>query len=444
MSDPTRFCMPEFILMDTQTTIDTAQHKAAASPTDQRHAGLAPARRRTVRQLAIGTIAIVLLGAVGWATVLRPPVKAAVPPVVTVGIATPLVAPVVEWDDFVGRFAPSQTVEVRPRVAGQVTALHFHDGDVVRKGQLLFTIDQRPYQAALAEAQANVAAARSALVLARSDYDRAARLSGDEAVSAGEVDGLRARLQSAQANLAAAGARARQRALDMEFTQVRAPITGRISDRKVDVGNLVAAGEGSTATLLTTINALDPLYFEFDSSEALFLKAQREKAEHAAPPQIEIRLQDEPGYAWHGRLDFTDNGLDPHSGTIRGRAVIANPRLFLTPGLFGNMRLSGGGTVRALLVPDEAIQSDQARKTVLVVGSDGTVVAKPVDLGPVVRGLRVIRGGLQPADRVVVTNLQAAVPGARVQTRSAPITAQPDGQAPVPGEPAAAQATLAR
>lgn len=430
--------------MDMQTTIDTAQRNGAGSHTVQADAELAPVRRRTMRHLAIGTIAILLAGTLGWAMVSRPPAQAAVPPMATVGVAAPLVAPVVEWDDFVGRFAPSQTVEVRPRVAGQVTALHFHDGDLVQKGQLLFTIDQRPYLAALAEAQANVAAARSALVLARSDYDRAARLSGDEAVSAGEVDGLRARLQSAQASLAAAEARARQRSLDMEFTQVRAPITGRISDRKVDVGNLVAAGEGSNATLLTTINALDPIYFEFDSSEALFLKAQREKAAHSAPPQIEIKLQDEPGYTWQGRLDFTDNGLDPHSGTIRGRAVIANPKLFLTPGLFGNMRLSGGGTVKALLVPDEAIQSDQARKTVLVVGADGTVGAKPVDLGPVVRGLRVIRGGLLPSDRVVVTNLQAAMPGARVQTRSAPIAAQPDTHAPVTGDPAAAQATLAR
>lgn len=432
--------------MDMQTTIDTAQSSADQSNAGHRHADLSarPTKRRSTRQLAIGAIAIVLVGGLGWATVLRPPAKAAIVPEVTLGVAAPLVAPVVEWDDFVGRFAPSQSVEVRPRVAGQVTALHFHDGDVVRKGQLLFTIDQRPYRAALAEAKANVAAARSALALARSDYARAARLSGDEAVSAGEVDGLRARLQSAQASLAAAEARARQRGLDMEFTQVRAPITGRISDRKVDVGNLVAAGEGANATLLTTINALDPIYFDFDSSEALFLKAQRDKTAKGAPPQVEIRLQDEAGYAWHGRLDFTDNGLDPHSGTIRGRAILANPNLFLTPGLFGNMRLSGGGTVNALLVPDEAIQSDQARKTVLVVGADGTVVARPVEPGPVVRGLRVIRGGLQRTDRVVVTNLQAAMPGAKVQTRPAPFAARSDDMASGSSAPAAAQATLAR
>jgi len=428
--------------MDMPSTIENAEPQAGLGYTAP-NGTITSTGLVSSRQVAIGAIALALAVALGWSLVAHQAVKAVAPPAPTLGVATPLVAPVVEWDDYVGRFAPSQMVEVRPRVAGQVTALHFRDGDLVHKGQVLFTIDQRPYRAALAEAQANVAAARSALTLAQSDYSRAARLSGDEAVSAGEVDGLRARLQSAQASLAAAEARARQRALDMEFTEVRAPITGRISDRRVDIGNLVAAGDGANATLLTTINALDPIYFNFDSSEALFLKAQRDKAAHGTAPEVEIKLQDEPGYQWHGRLDFTDNGLDPHSGTIRGRAVIANPKLFLTPGLFGNMRLSGGGMVKALLVPDEAIQSDQARKTVLVVGADGTVGAKPVELGPVVRGLRVIRGGLLPTDRVVVTNVQAAMPGAKAQIRSAPIVAQPEAAAPVDTTPAAAQVTFA-
>lgn len=426
--------------MDMQTTIDAAPGHAGSPGV---HRADRP-RRGATRTAIVASIAFALVGAGLWDVLSRPPAKAMALPEVTLGVSRPLVAPVVEWDDFVGRFAPSQSVEVRPRVAGQVTALHFHDGDIVRKGQLLFTLDQRPYRAALAEAEANVASARSAVALARSDYARAARLSGDEAVSAGEIDSLRARMQAATASLAAAEARARQRALDMEFTEVRAPIAGRVSDRKVDVGNLVAGGEGASATLLTTINALDPIYFDFDSSEALFLKGQREKAAHGAAPQVEIRLQDETGYDWRGRLDFTDNGLDPHSGTIRGRAVIANPKLFLTPGLFGNMRLSGGGTVRALLVPDEAIQSDQARKTVLVVGQDGTVAAKPVELGPVVRGLRVIRSGLQPTDRVVVTNLQAAQPGAHVQTRAAAIAPDSTAASAKPVAPVAAQATLAR
>lgn len=401
-------------------------------------------KRPLIRRVAWAAIALAFAGGVGWKVLHNEPATAAVMPTPTLGVSSPLVAPVTQWDDYVGRFAPSQSVELRPRVGGQITARHFRDGDIVQKGQLLFTIDQRPYRAALAEAAANVASARSALALARNDLARATRLSGDEAISAGELDGLKARLQAAQAALAAAEARQQARALDMEFTQVRAPIAGRISDRRVDVGNLVAAGEGPNATLLTTINALDPIYFTFDSSEALFLKAQRDKAAGNTSTKVEIKLQDEPDYRHQGQLDFTDNGLDPHSGTIRGRALLANPGLFLTPGMFGAMRLSHGGTVQALLVPDEAIQSDQARKTVLVVAPDGTLTAKPVILGPVVRGLRVIRSGLAPTDRVAITNLQAAMPGAKVNTRPATITALPAQQPTAIATPAAAEATLAR
>jgi RND family efflux transporter MFP subunit len=351
---------------------------------------------------------------------------------------------VVQWDDYVGRFAPSQTVDVRPRVSGPVTAIHFRDGDIVRKGQLLFTLDQRPFVAMLAEARANVASARSSLTLAQADYARVQRLTGDEAVSASEIDTLRARLQAAQAALAAADARARQRALDVEFTQVRAPISGRVSDRKVDIGNLVSGAEGTGASLLTTINALDPIYFSFDASEALFLKAQRDHAQgHGG--EVEIRLQDETSYRWKGQLDFTDNGLDPRSGTIRGRAVLHNPDLFLTPGLFGNMRLSNGGKVNALLVPDESIQSDQALKTVLVVGRDDVVAAKPVQLGPLVDGLRIIRSGLSPQDKIIVANAQAAVPGAKVATRGAAIKAVPAPITPTDGAATiASQATFER
>src|SRR5207237_1185531 len=190
------------------------------------------------------------------------------------------------------------------------------------------------------------------------------------AISAGEVDQLRARVQAAEAAVAAADARVREKALDMEFAHVRAPITGRISDRRVDPGNQIAGGEGSTGSLLTTINALDPIYFTFDGSEALFLKAQRARAAGADASPVEIKLQDETGYRWKGRLDFTDNGLDPRSGTIRGRAILRNGNYFLTPGMFGNMRLASGETRRALLVPDAAVQTDQARKILLVVGKD--------------------------------------------------------------------------
>ncbi|GAO53347.1 efflux RND transporter periplasmic adaptor subunit [Novosphingobium sp. MD-1] len=402
--------------------------------------------RRRWRTAALVAIGLALAGGAGWKAFDRPQAEAAVMPQPTVGVAAPLVRKVVLWDDYVGRFAPSQAVEVRPRVSGQIVALHFHDGDIVRKGQPLFTIDQRPFLAALAEARANAASARSALRLAQADYGRVSRLTGDEAVSAAEVDSLRARLQAAQAALAAADARVRQLALNVEFTVVRAPITGRVSDRRIDVGNLVSGADAANATLLTTINALDPIYFTFDASEALFLKTQRDRAEGKGGGEVEIRLQDEGDFRWKGRLDFTDNGLDPRSGTIRGRAVLSNPELFLTAGMFGNMRLSNGGEVDALLVPDEAIQSDQARKVVLVAGADGVVAAKPVELGPVVDGLRVIRSGLARSDRVIVSNIQAAATGAKVLTRAAPIQAAktPAAQAGGSPPPAASQATFAR
>ncbi len=351
---------------------------------------------------------------------------------------------VAEWDDYVGRFEASRTVEVRPRVSGAVTAVHFSDGAIVRKGQLLFTLDARPFAAALAEARAGLASAQSELDLAHSDLARAERLLDVEAVSKSDVDRLRARVNSAQAALAGAAARVRARALDVEFTQVRAPISGRISDRRVDAGNLVAAGEGAGGTLLTTINALDPIYFTFDGSESLFLKTKRAQEAGANVSPVEIRLQDEAGYRWKGRLDFTDNGLDPRSGTIRGRAVLDNPGMFLTPGMFGNMRLSSGGSGPALMVPDVAIQTDQARKLVLVVGKDGTVAPRPVTLGPVVDGLRIIRSGITPQDRVIISGTQMAMPGIKVNTTQGHIAAVAAPDAPSVAAPVTGEATFAR
>jgi len=360
-------------------------------------------------------VLIVVAAALAWYLLRSGAAPAAVPQPPVVTVANPLQREVTEWDDYIGRFEASRSVELRPRVSGQVTAVHFRDGQFVSKGQPLFTIDPRPYRAALAEAQAGVATAKSDLVLAQSDLDRALRLVEDDAVSKSEIDSLQARVTAAKAALAAAQARVRSRSLDVEFTTVRAPIGGRISDRRVDPGNLVSGGEGPSATLLTTINALDPLYFTFDGSEGLFLKDKRQGLDRGA--DVDIKLQDETDYNWHGELDFTDNGLDPNSGTIRARAVVRNPDHFLTPGMFGNMRLSSGGKEMAMLVPDTAIQTDQTRKLLLVVDKDDTVSAKPVQLGPVVDGLRVIRGGLLPDDRVVIEGTQMAFPGSKVTAR---------------------------
>ena len=395
-------------------------------------------RRRGLLLLPLALVA----GGVGLASREAPPI--AVPPPPTVTVAAPLVRQISEWDEYIGRFEASRTVEVRPRVSGAVTAVLFTDGDFVRQGQLLFTIDARPFAAALAEARAGIETAASELALARADLGRATRLLEVDAVSRSDVDRLRARVRSGEAALSAAQARVRSRALDVEFAQVRAPISGRASDRKVDAGNLVSAGEGAAGSLLTTINAVDPIYFSFEGSEALFLKMKRAGASGAAASPVEVRLQDETGYRWRGRLDFTDNGLDPRSGTIRGRAVIRNSGAFLTPGMFGNMRLSAGGTRAALLVPDAAIQTDQARKLVPVLAADGTITLKPVQLGPVVDGLRVVRSGLTTADRVVIEGAQLAMPGTKVGVRRGRIAPVPAPQQAPVSAPTSGEVTLAR
>ena len=418
--------------------------QSEGSVESSRSAGSRFGRLSRPRQISLLAVPVALLAGVAFMESRGTPVPAAPPPP-TVTVASPLVRSVSEWDDYSGRFEASKSVEVRPRVSGAIVGVHFTDGSLVHQGQLLFTIDPRPFVAALNEARAAVQGARSDLALAQADLGRATRLLAVDAVSRSDVDRLRARVQASQAALAAADARVQSRALDVAFTQVRAPITGRISDRRIDAGNLVqGGGAGAEATLLTTINALDPIYFTFDASEGLFLKARRARQNGAAPSEVDIKLQDEADYRWHGRLDFTDNGLDTRSGTIRLRAVVSNPSQFLTPGMFGNMRLSTSGTVPALLVPDAAVQADQARKIVLVVGRDGSVTPRPVVLGPLVDGLRVVRSGLTTSDRVIISGTQLAMPGTKVQARPGKITpeatpAAPDS-APVP---LSGEATLA-
>ena len=372
------------------------------------------------------------------------PSPAAAPTAPTVTVAAPIERNVNQWDDYVGRFEASRSVEVRPRVSGAIVAVHFTDGAIVRRGQLLFTIDPRPFNAALAEARAGVATAQSELALAETNLARGRRLLETEAVSQASVDQLIAKERSARAALAAAQARVQARALDVEFTQVRAPIGGRISDRKIDPGNLVSAGDAG-GTLLTTINALDPIYFTFDVPESLYLKSTRQRSTGETGDVTEIRLQDEADYNWRGRLDFTDNGINQNSGTVRARAIVPNPNYFLAPGMFGNMRLADGGTTAALLVPDAAIRTDQARKIVLTVGKDGTVAAKPVETGPLVAGLRVVRSGIAKTDRIVVQGVQFAMPGAKVNTRVTQIrpTEMAASKAPTQTSPSASQATLA-
>ena len=368
--------------------------------------------------------------------------EAQAPPAPAVTVATPLVQTIQDWDEFTGRFEATQDVDVRARVGGYVSAVHFRDGDFVRRGQLLFTLDPRPAQAALASARATLAQANAQLTLARSEYERAQTLLESQAVSQAEADTRRGAVLTAEAAVAAANAGIRARQLDLEFTRVVAPISGRVSDRRVDPGNLIGGGS-SAGDILTTIVSSAPIYFTFDGSEAVMLKYQRQARNGAAP--IQVRLQDESTYSRSGSLDFTDNAIDTASGDIRLRAVVPNADGFLKPGMFGQARLAGSGSYQAMLVPDAAVATDQARRIVYVVAADGSVAPKPVQLGPLVDGLRVVRSGLAANDRVIINGVQRIQqPGMKVQAtngRIQPVAQQ--NEAPVTTVAPASSATFA-
>jgi multidrug efflux system membrane fusion protein len=360
--------------------------------------------------------------AIGAALTAAAPVALAQPAPPPVTVAAPLARPVTEWQEHTGRVEPSARVELRARVSGQVDAVHFTDGAIVRQGDLLFTIDQRPFRIALETARAEVARNEARLLLAEQQVARYEPLAASRIAPQAELDSRRAALREAQAGLAAAHAAERQAALDLDFTEVRAPRAGRISDRRVDAGNLVQAGQ----TLLTTLVALDPVYVTFDASEAEYLRQARAAQgglRNGSLP-VQLRLLDEPEFSREGHLDFVDSVFDARSGTIRARAVVANADLFLTPGSFARVRLSSG-QAPALLVPDAAVMADQTGRMVLTVAADGTVTPRQVRLGPLADGLRVVRSGLAPEDRVIIGGLHRARPGSRVTAEQGRIGPSP-------------------
>ena len=368
------------------------------------------------------------------------------PPQVTV--ATPLIKPIVDWDDYVGRFEAIRETEVRPRVSGYIKSINFRDGQFAKAGQLLFVIDPRPFQAALDQAKADTQRLRAAAEVARTVFARNKTLLEANAVSKEEYENAEATYKQAQASVASGEATVRARALDVEFTRVTAPIAGRMSDRRLDVGNYVTAG----TTVLTTVVALDPIYFAFTGSEAVYLKYQRANragtrpSSRVAPNPVDIRLGDESEYRWHGRMNFVDNALDQGSGTIRARAEVHNPDGFLTPGMFGHLRLLGSGAYNGMLIPEEAVVTDQTRKAVLVVGEGDKVEQRVVELGPIVDGLRVVRSGIKATDRVVIAGVQRGRPGTKVSIKQGKIVPPAPGTGPqVPDvtEPPATSATSA-
>ena len=358
--------------------------------------------------------------------------KAQAPPPPEVTVATPLVQKLTEWDEFTGRFEPVQQVDIRARVSGYLTEIGFQDGEEVEAGQTLFVIDPRPYQAIVDRAKAQIDTQRAQLVLARLDQERAAKLVSTSAVAKATLDDRNAELDSAGANLAASEAELRQAELNLGFTKVTAPFAGRVSDRRVDIGNLV-----SDQTLLTTIVQLDPIYLIFDMSESDFLAYQRASARGELPSTrdnrtiVQAHLVDEDGWPHEGTMSFVDNVVDQGSGTIRGRATFANPDGLITPGQFGRIRIPGSPEYDAFLVPDSAIVTDQSRKVVLTVGADGVVTPKIIRPGPSQPGgLRIVRRGLEADDTIVINGLMRARPGTKVAPKEGKIE-------PVSDEPAA-------
>ncbi len=381
------------------------------------------------------------LGGAGQLGVGAPPAAAPPagrpPPQVTV--AQPLVRELIEWDEFTGQFDAVEHVDVRARVSGYLQSTHFNEGQLVEAGDLLFVIDPRPFEAALSRAQAELEEAQARFALAERQVARASELRQRDFVAEATFDERVAEARQAEAGIRVAEAAVRTAELDLDYTRITAPVAGRVGRFEVSVGNLVSGGSGSGTTLLTTLVSLDPIYLEFDVSESDFLAYRRatlrgeldhgdgmggdgQGGDGGGGVRIDVRLFDETDWPRRGTIDFVDNRVDRTTGTIRMRATVPNPDLFLTPGQFGRLRLPGSPRYAAVQVPDHAIVSDQARKIVMTVADDGTVVPRVVRPGPTENGLRIIRRGLEADDRIIIAGLMRARPGAKVDPVQGEIT----------------------
>ena len=353
------------------------------------------------------------------------------PPLVEV--ATPLSETVIDWDEYTGRFQAVESVLLQARVSGYLEEIHFVEGELVTEGELLFTIDPRPFQAAVAQAEAQRAAAIARRDLAEIELSRAQELLDRNVGPESDVQRRSAEFQVAVADLAIAEAQLQTAELDLGFTSISAPISGRISATQIDVGNLVVGGPAS-ATELANIVSVNPIEFVFSVSESDFLKYARlnedgtRTSSRDTENQVFVQLMDEDDWTREGRMTFVDNRLDPNSGTLLGRATLENREGFLQPGVFGRLRLPGSGPYEALLVPDASIVADQSRQLVYVVGEEDVVEARFVDTGPLYRGLRVIRSGLERGEQVVVSGVQRARPGSPVTPEVTELTMTPEAE----------------
>ena len=348
--------------------------------------------------------------------------QAVAPPPVTV--AQPVKRTVTDWDEFTGRFEAIEEVQVRARVGGFVNSVEFKDGAIVHAGDLLYIIDPRPFEAVVLQAEGQLADARAKGELAKRDLERGLTLVQTSAVSEQVVDQRRQALQAARAAETQAEGALKAAQLNVEFTHVLAPITGRVSRHLVTLGNLVQGSEGG-ATLLTSIVSLDPIYIYFDVDEATYQRNSKlwfegkRPSSRDTPNPVQVTLTGETKPSHEGKMDFLDNRLDVSTATLRSRAVIPNKDLSILPGQFGRVRIIGSAPYEALLIPDTAIATDQSRKIVFVVKDDNTVEERPVVLGSLDEGLRVIREGLKAEDHVIVNGLQRARIGAKVTPKMA-------------------------
>ncbi len=343
----------------------------------------------------------------------------AAPPLPAVSVANPLEKEVVEWDEYTGRFDAVDTVEVRARISGFLNEVKFTDGAIVKKGDLLFAIDPRPFQRVAERDRAALLGAKIQLEFAEKDLERAKPLMATSTISQQVFDQRTQAVRAAEANVLSAEANVRSSELDVEFTQITSPITGRIGRKLVSEGNYLTGSSGS-GTLLTTIISTDPVYFYFDVSETEILKYQRFGSAMALPGAsvsevpVELALQGEQGFPHKGKMSFIDNRIDQNTGSLRVRAVFDNQDQLFQPGLFARVRLAGSGKYKAILLPDMAVAADQSNRFVFVVADDGTVSTRPVELGPMIDGLRVIRKGVASSDTVIVNGLQRARNGIKV------------------------------
>ena len=386
----------------------------------------------TLRRLSVALALATLVVSCG-----EGPKQAGGPPPPAVTVAKPVKQTVVDYDEYVGRFIAVDSVEMRARVSGSLDGVHFKDGQMVKQGDLLFTIDRRPFQNALDQARANLVQAKSNQAFTESDLARGQQLVREKTITEQTFEQRSQAARNAAAAVSGAEAAVRQAELDLEFTELKAPINGRIGDRRVSRGNLVTGGAGGNTTLLATIVSIDPIRFEFSFDEASYLRYERlansgsDVASRNGGVPVALKLIDEPNFDHRGHMDFIDNVIDRSTGTIRGRAVFDNPNGIFTPGMFARARVPGSASYEAMLIPDVAIGSEQVRKFILVVDGEGVARPKYVTLGQLVGGLRVIKDGVGPEDRVIINGMARVRPGLKVTAQEQP---------PESGKPAAAAA----